>query len=1177
MPFYLYQSNDLESLAEKLASICAALQPRAERAHDPFRKEVVVADRPLFRWLQMQIAKRNVICPALELLRPGRFLYEFVFSAIESPLPETMPLETDDPPFNPDSVRWRIFALLASKLEAAPEFARVKKFVAGDSLRRFQLSSRLAQLFDKYMTDRLDVLAKWEAADADADAGAGADAEANGDMPWQSILWRELIAQTPGKTLHFSGLFAKFKSLMSASAFASAPPPQKFPALAAAGRVCVFTATPLPPAHIDILRTLAARGIADVHFFALNPCKEFWGDAKRRKHELRENQKLVELYGESADAYLLESNPLLGNFGRIGRDFFARFADEFAPDFEDCDFHEYDFGTLLGGVQNAVLNNELGNGESKLGTGDWGLGTGKEINSTLHTPHSTLSLHSCHSPMREVEALRDQMLALFTNDPTLQPSDVRVVVSDIDAYAPCIDAVFSPSAPAAPRIPFAISGSSAKNAIPEFRAFETLLAAALGRFKASEILALLNHEPIRRRFGFSDDDRQRLPLLLKRAGLAWGLDAQFRAAQGAAADYANTWRFALDRLILGAAMGGSAALSADTLDGIVSLDGGASQVAPLPNTASLAPLIGKTADLLAAVESLAKRLAAPDKPCAQWLADLYSALDSFFDAGSDSAPGLAALRETFAALELSILRARCAETPAAFAVLRACLKEKLDSSRAETGAEIGFVRFAPFNSASAVPARVVCFLGMNNGAFPRNPAQLSLDITDKRSGFPLAGDRPLSDQDRYAFLLSLMSARERALIFYAGQSAKDNSELPPSVIVSELIDFANTILRPAGLNALRAVKHPLHPFSPKYFNADSALFSFNKNAYETARKISAPFHANSPSPPPSPCAPPALPATILLDDLVKFLTSPCNHFYANRLGVRLEIKDADAPDDDGYMEFDTLENYGLANRMLQALDAAPGAAPGQIRARLSAEGGLPADAEKSFDTNFETVKRILGIKFKMLATDSQCLSPSSALIPLPHLGVSIEAMFSSLHAAPDGSRLQIFCRPADIKGKDVIKGRLHHLALVAAQPEAAATWVIAKDGARVFGPAEAPTRARAIERLSQLAALYLESAASDRPSCFESECGFAWAGKSGDDAQRAAAAAAKYEPGDFGGAPQDACLIHACGESFYDLEPSALDELVRFSKIVFAEEYENSLQAKTKAKSKTPSTEPAAQ
>jgi len=71
----------------------------------------------------------------------------------------------------------------------------------------------------------------------------------------------------------------------------------------------------------------------------------------------------------------------------------------------------------------------------------------------------SVQIHVCHSPMREIEVLHDQLLNLFNQHPTLLPSEVVVLTPDIETYAPTIDAVFAPHA-GTPTIPYSIADRS---------------------------------------------------------------------------------------------------------------------------------------------------------------------------------------------------------------------------------------------------------------------------------------------------------------------------------------------------------------------------------------------------------------------------------------------------------------------------------------------------------------------------------------------------------------------------------------------------------------------------------------------------------------------------------------------------------------------------------------------
>ena len=53
-----------------------------------------------------------------------------------------------------------------------------------------------------------------------------------------------------------------------------------------------------------------------------------------------------------------------------------------------------------------------------------------------------MQVHACHGPARQVEVLREVLLGLLADDPTLEPRDILVMCPDIEAYAPLVEAAF---------------------------------------------------------------------------------------------------------------------------------------------------------------------------------------------------------------------------------------------------------------------------------------------------------------------------------------------------------------------------------------------------------------------------------------------------------------------------------------------------------------------------------------------------------------------------------------------------------------------------------------------------------------------------------------------------------------------------------------------------------------
>src|SRR3546814_19812697 len=63
----------------------------------------------------------------------------------------------------------------------------------------------------------------------------------------------------------------------------------------------------------------------------------------------------------------------------------------------------------------------------------------------LRVDDPSLQVHACHTRLRELQVLYDQLRALFEDprfDPPLQPREVAVLAPDIDTYLPYMDAVF---------------------------------------------------------------------------------------------------------------------------------------------------------------------------------------------------------------------------------------------------------------------------------------------------------------------------------------------------------------------------------------------------------------------------------------------------------------------------------------------------------------------------------------------------------------------------------------------------------------------------------------------------------------------------------------------------------------------------------------------------------------
>ena len=871
----VHRSNRIEALVEALVEVVGRTPP------DPFAPEwIAVQGRGMGRWLSMELARRLGVWANPSFPFPRRVIE----AATAAVLGETVP---DPAIFAPDTLLWAIAELLPRQLDRAA-FAPIRAYLDDDprGAKRLQLAARLADRFDQYAVFRPQMVLDWE-------RGTASD--------WQAALWRALVDAHGAQ--HAA---ARAQALLGALA-AGHRPGAGFPR-----RISLFGLSTLPPLYVQILAALSR--CVELRLFLLSPSREYWGEIRSRRETIRARARRDHSAGgEPPAADADEGHPLLASLGRVGREF-QNVLEELV-DYQDAPGDHYvdpGTGSALAALQADILALRTRGSDPDHKRLEWCPGD------------DSIAVHACHGPMREVEVLHDQLLALFDRDPTLEPQHVVVMTPSIDVYAPVIDAVFGGDG--RPKIPFRIADRSARTQQEVADAFLRALELLSGRLTAPAVLDLLALDPVRERFAIAVEELDVLRRWVVEAGVRWGADGAHRAEVGQPGCDDNTWRFGLDRLLLGYALPGDDAnlfggvLPADAVEG------------------SDGVLLGRFADFCATLCHQRTALREPRHPTV-WREALSVVLGALVARTAANAHQHQAVR---AVLDALAERAGAAGFTGAvdLTALRVLVEAELQRDVSPRGFLTGAVTFCELVPMRTIPFRVVCLLGLNDGEFPRLQRHLSFDRMAERRR---AGDRTARDDDRYLFLEALLSARERLVITYVGQSISDNSELPPSVVVSELLDaidqsFAGPSGRPARERVLQ--RHPLQPFSPTYFRGDpDGLFSYARSHYEAANALIGPRAA------PAPFWSQPLPGepsdTVALDDLVRFFDNPSRWFLQRRCGLYLG-RDAEPLDDREPIELDALDQWqvgdGLLRRALRGGDLA-GAWPA-----LRASGTLPLGA-----------------------------------------------------------------------------------------------------------------------------------------------------------------------------------------------------------------------------------------
>ncbi len=826
---------------------------------------VVVQSQGMARWLAMELAGRYGVWANGSFPFPNAFLGQ-LFARI---LGEKPALDQWQRPV----LAWRLMDLLP-ELRQEQAFGPVAAY-ATTPLKSYQLSTALADLFDQYVIYRPELIRAWE---------GGAEAHS-----WQAMLWRRLRADIDQP--HRVDLFDRCLELLGKGEFwaASLPP-----------RLAIFGISSLPPLHLQLFHALGRH--LEVNIFFLNPCAKEWG----RIMPEAAISRLERASGLDRQVHFLgQDNPLLASMGRLGRDFFTLLLECEAE--EEPFFLEPEPDSLLAAMQGDILQlRDASPGQE----GD-----------------DSLRFISCHSPMREVEALQDYLFGLFTAHPGLEPRDILVMAPDISGYAPLIEAVFAGDEEQL--LPFTIAdqGHGQEECIAGF--FQ-LLGLGRSRFKVLDIAALLEIGALRRRFGLSLDDVAIVGRWLADLRICWGRDGADRARFDLPPHEENTWQAGLERLLLGFAMA-EGQLFAD----ILPHDG-----------AHLEPeLAGRFLEFYAALAAWSLRL--QDRhDLSTWSSLLLQLCAELFSPDQEEEEELQVVRTALAALGQEAGLAGF-ERQLALEVVEERIQKAVGGEVSPYGFMGGGITFCSLLPMRAVPFKIICLLGMNDGDFPRSPPRFGFDLM---AGEFRRGDRSRRFDDRYLFLEALLSARQELYISYLGRSVVDDAFLAPSVLVRELMEYVARMVSPAGASEKEVlarqeglvVQHRLQPFDPAYFQGAITRLpgSFSEKNFRAAQELVAgkgrriDFGAGLPLPEAG-----KEKRHLDLASLQRFWQSPSRFFCEQRLGLRLEVDQEELVDDEPFT-LRGLDRYELNRDLVQGLLVSEPLTLDRVRAR----GVLPHGA-----------------------------------------------------------------------------------------------------------------------------------------------------------------------------------------------------------------------------------------
>lgn len=692
-------------------------------------------------------------------------------------------LSFDNSPFRSEAMAFSIFRILGNPDALGAEFDVIRNYCKGDKngLKRFRLAFKIAETFEKYLFYRPDLINEWNSRTENGgnwQASLWSIIRSETDVPDPSILIKEFIIKAVNGQIS--------KNLIPR-------------------RISFFGITNLPKPYIAVLGAISE--FCDISFFCLSPCREYWANIPRisqRKAAVRKREIISEMHFDN-------SNQLLESLGECSTDFFELLysnenIDEFDL-FSECSSDHNK--SILSFIQSSMLNLEDPTSQ-------------KNLKHKLATSDSSLEFHSCHSPMREAEILFDRILAMFEEKPDLSPSDIIVMTPDIDSYAPFIETVFGSRGGSGTKIPYSVADRLPRDEKKAADCFMSILKLGKSRLYRQEVMDILEHPCVSSRFGIDEEDLEIIKKWLKEARISGELDESHRIQIGLPGFKQNSWADAIDRLLLGIAM------QNEDLDSFCG-------ISPIPGiTATSFGTLSKLLDFWSTLSETAQNLRT-QRTIDEWRDFLYETMDAFLD---DNESGYAKrdLRNAVSRLT-ELAQSSNLNEKTDIAVISDFIKSEFDKPASSYGFLGGGVTFCAMLPMRSIPFRIICLLGMNSDSFPRKDNLPGFDLTAEN---PMPGDPSIRRDDRQLFLDILISARETLYISYTGQSSRDNSVIPPSVLVSELMDYVDeSAFNEDGSKVSDSLlfKHPMHGFSQSNFENNGRIFSYNIDYFRAAKAI----------------------------------------------------------------------------------------------------------------------------------------------------------------------------------------------------------------------------------------------------------------------------------------------------------------------------------------------------
>lgn len=936
-------------------------------------------------WLKLEIADKQGIAANLKFLTPGRLIND-LYHLLGGRAPEVL---------SPGNLSWLLYKIMGSE-EFALLFPTIIAYFSrgnsGHEVKRLALAARVADLFDQYQIYRPKLIHDWNKADA---------SDYVEPHHWQPWLWIKALNLTdgrlPDKTQTGNFILDALSNSENTKLLKTVLPSLHF-----------FGISILTAYHLQIIHALSAK--VDVHFYLLNPAPQvYWFNDKNKKQIAIWQAKNYQVQQH------LTGNDLLTSLGKVIQATFGMMFEneEFLNANQEVGIVDVLPDTLLHKIQDDLYRAALKEERNALTLADLRDGS--------------ITINACYTPAREVEVLYNYLVRVVDKKLLkISARDVVVLVSNVDAYAPYIRAVFD-NGPYA--FPYHIADETFVGTDNVYAALHALLELNEDSFRAETILSLLDFSAIRNRVQINTTSRLRE--VVAEAAIRFGTTGSLEDDT-----YLVSWTYGIKRIMYGMCMTGEQEYG-EGPEGFFPID--------ILEGNEMWEVV-RFCNFVELLMNLLQRRRT-HRTLHLWVEYVNELIQHFLQEPEEE--GDEDINTIHDQLEqLSIAGGFMQEEVPYEVFLRSFTPGLQQASRTEMFSR-GGITFCSLIPMRSIPFKIVAILGLNHDAFPRRDKKVSFDLMLVK---PERGDRNVRDNDRHLFLETILSAKERLYLSYIGRNAKNNTALPPSAMIDELLDYCRNGLgdETEDLEDLLVSVHPLHGFSNKYAPHNDRWYSYlNASSGKMLQLIQS--EEKSAIEPPD---------TLTVEQMIRMFKAPFKTYYSTVLGLRF-----DAPEDllqeVEVFSLDRLQQWSVKNELLRQ----PSGNLTSFLDREKKRGNLPlGNVAEIVVGEMQKLVEPLQELWKQAVNEQQ-----EDLVPvLLHLdGLKLEGQIANVH----GGKLIAICWSKS-EWKYLIGAYLNYLA-AAAVGKADGLIYISGHSKRVFSAASL-SQQEAIDRLTDLVGLYKE-------------------------------------------------------------------------------------------------------